>query len=109
MAETKFTPGPWLFKDGFITANGKPLKVVGVQIPMVVGASRIEAIWNSRLIAAAPDLAAALTDMLAGWRYIREHHGDLYGVGWDRCEKAAVAALESVTASPKGGDTPHER
>lgn len=42
------------------------------------------------------DLAAmreALRDMHAGWRYIREVHGDLYGVGWDRCEEKASAAL----------------
>lgn len=40
------------------------------------------------------DLEAALRDMLAGWKYIREFHGDLYGVGWDRCEAAAEAALK---------------
>ena len=28
----------------------------------------------------------ALADILGGWRYIRQSHGDLYGVGWDRCE-----------------------
>lgn len=39
-------------------------------------------------------LEGALKDMLAGWRYIRETHGDLYGVGWDRAEKAATNALE---------------
>lgn len=41
-------------------------------------------------------LRAALTDMLAGWRYVRQHHGDLYGVGWDRCEQSAVAALDAA-------------
>ena len=38
-------------------------------------------------------LRAALEDALAGWRYIRKHHGDLHGVGWDRVETAARAAL----------------
>ena len=38
-------------------------------------------------------LRAALDDMYAGWRYIRQHHGDLYGVGWDRCETDARIAL----------------
>lgn len=38
-------------------------------------------------------LRAALTDMLAGWRYIRQSHGDLYGVGWDRAQGRAEAAL----------------
>ena len=35
----------------------------------------------------------ALADMLAGWRYIRHSHGDLYGVGWDRAQEKAEAAL----------------
>ena len=39
-------------------------------------------------------LRSALTDMHSGWLYIREHHGDLYGVGWDRCQAAAEAALK---------------
>lgn len=54
-----FTPGPWEFSDGYITANGKPLSMVGVSIPMVVGQTRLEAIHNSRLAAAAPDLLEA--------------------------------------------------
>lgn len=36
---------------------------------------------------------AALVDLLAGWRYIRQAHGDLYGVGWDRAQGKAEAAL----------------
>lgn len=35
----------------------------------------------------------ALADLLAGWRYIRQSHGDLYGVGWDRAQGKAEAAL----------------
>lgn len=38
-------------------------------------------------------LKSALTDMLAGWKYIRLTHGDLYGVGWNRCQDAAETAL----------------
>ena len=38
-------------------------------------------------------LRAALTDMLSGWRYIRRVHGELSGVGWERCEQMATAAL----------------
>lgn len=48
---------------------------------------------NAHLIAAAPDLVDALADILSGWQYIRRNHGDLYGVGWDRAEEKAVAAL----------------
>ena len=39
-------------------------------------------------------LRAALTDMLSGWRYIRDTYGDLAGVGWDRVEQKARNALE---------------
>lgn len=46
-----------------------------------------------RLIAAAPDLLEALEDMLSGWHYIRNHYGDMAGVGWDRAENAAVAVI----------------
>lgn len=40
----------------------------------------------------------ALRDILAGWKYIRNFHGDLYGVGWERAQgkaEAAIAALEA--------------
>lgn len=46
------------------------------------------------LLAERDRLQAALRDMLTGWRYIRETHGDLYGVGWDRAEDKARAALQ---------------
>lgn len=39
-------------------------------------------------------LREAMTDMLGGWRYIRETYGDLAGVGWDRVESKAQEALE---------------
>lgn len=32
-------------------------------------------------------LKDALSDMLNGWKYIREFHGDLHGVGWNRAQK----------------------
>ena len=38
-------------------------------------------------------LREALIDMRSGWKYIRETHGDLYGVGWDRAQNKADAAL----------------
>ena len=52
----------------------------------------------------------ALADILGGWRYIRQSHGDLYGVGWDRCEKSAsiaIAALRTeVSRLATGRETP---
>lgn len=47
-----------------------------------------------RLRAEVERLRAALVDMLAGWRYVRETHGDLPGVGWDRAEAKAREALK---------------
>ena len=52
---------------------------------------------NARLIAAAPELLEALQDMLSGWKYIRETHGDLYGVGWDRAQNKAQSAIAKAT------------
>lgn len=34
----------------------------------------------------ADELHLTLCDALAGWKYIREQHGDLYGVGWARVQ-----------------------
>jgi hypothetical protein len=55
---------------------------------------------HKRLRDAAPDLLAALEDMLAGWKYIRSFHGDLYGVGWDRAQTNAEAAIAKATGAP---------
>jgi hypothetical protein len=38
----------------------------------------------------------ALKDMNCGWKYIRESHGDLYGVGWDRAQGKADDAIEAL-------------
>ena len=43
-----------------------------------------------------------------GWKYIRESHGDLYGVGWDRAqEKAddAIKAPHQALAEPPNSTT----
>jgi hypothetical protein len=60
------------------------------------------AAWNRRsdpLVERVKELEEALRDMHAGWRYIRRNHGDLYGVGWDRCEEKASAALSKALPS----------
>lgn len=127
--ETKPTPGPWSYccdKCIFVMSNHHPIARVergkwGDDYPAIRpmdGGSllghyevymdqitygeidRGEAIANAHLIVAAPDLRDALKDMLSGWRYIREHHGDLYGVGWDRAEQKAVAALAKADGEP---------
>lgn len=51
---------------------------------------------DGRLIAAAPDLHAALLDALSGLAYIRTRYGRLEGVGWDRTERTGNDALSRV-------------
>jgi hypothetical protein len=94
----KWTPGPWLYEydradeQWAIWTRQPHTGCIAAVFPEDVNGD-FPAEANARLIAAAPDLYEALADMLAGWRYIREHHGDLYGVGWSRCEASARAAL----------------
>jgi hypothetical protein len=51
---------------------------------------------EEKLINAVADLLTAAKDALAGWQYIRKHHGDLYGVGWDRVEVTLINAINSA-------------
>lgn len=44
----------------------------------------------------------AIQDLRSGWIYIRETHGDLYGVGWDRAESKADEALAAIDEVMKG-------
>jgi len=48
------------------------------------------------LVAINVQLLEALKDMRSGWRYIRETHGDLPGVGWERAENKANEAIEKA-------------
>ena len=43
----------------------------------------------------ARQLEDALLDARSGMRYIREVHGNLYGVGFDRVEERAAKALDA--------------
>ena len=57
----------------------------------------------------ARELVRAAADALAGWRYIREHHGDLYGVGWERVQRGLTSALAKARSdlsrnSPSGSE-----
>lgn len=114
----KHTPGPWevfICDDGgewtgwpisIHAANEDDKSIVrtGGMWPYEWDAatSQAEAVANARLIAAAPDLYEALRDMLDGWKYIRSVHGDLYGVGWDRAQDKAVAALAKARGESNG-------
>lgn len=98
MSEFKGTPGPWFeYREGFSTVYVEAKLRDGV-IQEVAACGPTEAgqeaqSANARLIAAAPELLEALQDMLSGWKYIRQTHGDMYGVGWDRSEQKATEAI----------------
>jgi len=51
---------------------------------------------TDKLRQAAEMALKALEDMNCGWKYIRESHGDLYGVGWDRAQEKADEAIEAL-------------
>jgi len=98
---TTFTHGPWFtnslgFSTIYVEARIRPgiLQEVAACGPTEAGHEQQQA--NARLIAAAPDLLEALKDMLSGWKYIRESHGDLYGVGWDRAQNKAEDAIRKA-------------
>ena len=98
------TPAPWEWAENY---NG----LTGPDQEEVLTYQTYEGMWlsfgvsqeaNARLIAAAPDLLEALQDMLSGWKYIRETHGDLYGVGWDRAQEKAEKAIAKATGESNG-------
>ena len=55
--------------------------------------TREDAMKAIRRFAASDELLEALKDMNSGWKYLRENYGDLYGVGWDRAQVKADAAI----------------
>ena len=52
--------------------------------------------WCVQYMKERDEAREALTDMLSGWKYIRQVHGDLYGVGWDRAQTKAEKVLEET-------------
>ena len=65
---TAHTSGPWKV-TGFtvIRDNGNYQRIASLWEPPTSGPLRAEAEANARLIAAAPDMLAVLTRLLAGW------------------------------------------
>lgn len=67
----------------------------------LVNESFVRAEYEETIAAQREEIKAlrdALSDMLSGWKYIREVHGDLYGVGWDCAQSKAEAAIASAEA-----------
>lgn len=90
MSGFKGAPGPWFVSEGWDVES----RVTGNMVAAVAGIEpSTEDRANANLIAAAPELLEAIQDMLSGWKYIRQTHGDLYGVGWDRAEQKATEAI----------------
>jgi hypothetical protein len=81
--------------DGLFTPTDFPVGIIHpASTTYPVGAMTHEAAAElRRLQAENAELLAALKDMHSGWKYIRETHGDLYGVGWDRSQGKAEAAI----------------
>ena len=116
MSETKWNPGPWIVPEPNI--ENPNFDYLGGRQGYVIqsdSTSFDEMEWciaivlddgpkghgNAHLIASAPALYEALEDMLSGWKYIRKYHGDLYGVGWDRAQDKAEAALAQARGETK--------
>lgn len=88
------TPGPWKrYRD----KNGRVSKIEGKGYRVCTfQPSDPNTNNDSALIEAAPDMLAALEDILSGWLYIRQVHGDLSGVGWDRAQEKVDAAIRKA-------------
>ena len=85
----KHTPGPWEIAYGCCIVgkrpdgSGLPLSVAEVKTPIHLGQNDIDAMHcNARLIAAAPDLLAAL-ELIAESDYVEAHH-----IAWIAIAKA---------------------
>lgn len=106
MSETKFTPGPWVennddgFSRGSIWAGCSPsgAGAVGTLIANVAGDSA-EADANAHLIAAAPDLYAALTDAYEVLGAILE---DTDGDDGERIPNPLLVQLRAALAKARG-------
>ena len=129
MSEKTWTPESWRQEQGTTLVwgaydpDGKSTWGMGVPVVEARIHERVredEAMANAaRLVAcvnacagianpekAIPAVVEAFRDMLSGWHYIRQHHGDLYGVGWDRAETKASAAL-ALVKPPYAAKTVH--
>lgn len=63
---SKHTPGPWMYETRPDSGGGdRPVVVAGADL--VAAVSRANGGANARLIAAAPDLLAALKDLAEWW------------------------------------------
>ena len=112
---SKHTPGPWTQKDGCILAGEDHLVCFGhdydeygsISAPWKGNGEAQEEAWeqeaaaNARLIAAAPDLLAALVEAMGVMRESAEEAGDvplwnIGGNGYLACEQARTAIKKAT-------------
>lgn len=99
---TEHTAGPWKvmenakgnFQHGISTANGAPVSAMIAYVDIKsVNTDKTARLANARLMAAAPELLAAMRDCLADL----EHYAATHGPGPDRrliAYRAAIAKAE---------------
>lgn len=97
MTTNQHTPGPWYVERVTKPITGEPgnLFIHGANAMVQSPIADTSAMANAALIAAAPDLLAALVDVLPDL----EHYVSTHGPGPDRRLDAARAAI----AKAKGG------
>lgn len=94
---TAHTPGPWhpwVHDSNTITASDsshvEPVCFLNNKLPPEVAAA------NGRLIAAAPDLLAALKDVVNAY----QQHFDVMPVAWQTYDDIARVAIAKATGAP---------
>lgn len=89
MVEPEFTPGPWVGSPDGWSVRASDYRVANVVATSPDGERRHEA--NARLIAAAPDLLAALEGLIASTEAVAREHPDELWLGSEyEAAKAAV-------------------
>ena len=88
MATAQHTPGPWAIAGHYIGTLGVNVATVGY----ASGAEHA----NARLIAAAPDLLAALERIANS----EEYHGDAFSCDFETLQNVARAAIAKATGQP---------
>lgn len=99
MSAPEFTPGPWQVKrSGCISArgDGQLVATTGYRVAVVEGTAGAEDSANAALIAAAPDLFAALSDVLA------KAGGDRASCGHPYTCSCAFDAARAALAKARG-------
>jgi hypothetical protein len=105
------TPGPWVVRQDSRDRDGL-WELVGYDIESekgceIVGCEGIEA-WkdnaeaNARLIAAAPELLAALREALQSLEYVQDKHGEKITGGFKRLDDMGRARRAIAKATGEG-------